>query len=97
MLFYSLTNENFDFPLISIDQIQGGSAVENAKIIFDIFNNNTKGPAYEVVVANAAMALKTSGISDDLYDCKSIAEESIMSGATMKKLKDLKEFGVKYK
>lgn len=97
MLFYSLTNENFNFPKITIDQIQGGSAEENAKIIFDIFHNNTKGPTYEVVVANAAMALKTSGISDNLNDCKSIAEESIISGATLNKLNELKEFGKKFK
>ncbi|MDX1700088.1 MAG: anthranilate phosphoribosyltransferase [Melioribacteraceae bacterium] len=97
MLFYSLSNEDFDFPQISIDQIQGGSAEENAKIIFNIFSNKTRGPAYDVVVANAAMALKTSGISDNLSDCKSIAEESIISGATMKKLNELKDFGEKYK
>ncbi len=97
MCFYSLTNENFGFPKIELSQIQGGSAIENAQIIYDIYADKYEGPAYEVVVANAAMALKTSGISDDLTECKEIAEESIKSGATLKKLNELKKFGDKYK
>ena len=70
---------------------------ENAEIIYNIFSDKHEGPAFEVVVANAAMALKTSGISDDLLECKNIAEESIKSGATLKKLNELKDFGDKYK
>ena len=97
MYLYSLTNENFNFPKITLDQLQGGSAKENAEIIYNIFSGKTSGPTYEVVIANAAMALKTSGISDDLLECKNIAEESIKSGATLKKLNELKDFGDKYK
>lgn len=78
-------------------QIQGGNAKENAEIIYNIFLNKNNGPAYDVVVANAALALKTSGISDNLSECKSIAEESIKSGETLKKLNQLKEFGEKHK
>ncbi len=97
MYFYELSNHSFNFPKISIEQIQGGSAKENAEIIYDIFSGNTTGPAYEVVIANAAMALKTSEISGDLAECKKIAEESVKSGATLKKLNELKAFGEKYK
>lgn len=97
MYFYSLTNENFGYPKATLEQLQGGSAKENAEIIYKVFTGETDGAAYEVVVANAAMALKTSGISDDLGECKNLAEESIKSGATLKKLKELKEFGEKHK
>lgn len=97
MYFYSLTNDNFGYPKATLEQIQGGSAKENAEIIYKVFTGETNGAAYEVVVANAAMALKTSGISDDLIECKQIAEESIKSGATLKKLNELKEFGEKHK
>ncbi|MBZ0179084.1 MAG: anthranilate phosphoribosyltransferase [Melioribacteraceae bacterium] len=97
MYFYSLTNENFGYPKATLEQLQGGSAKENAEIIYKVFTGETDGAAYEVVVANAAMALKTSGISDDLAECKNLAEESIKSGATLKKLKELKEFGEKQK
>ncbi len=97
MYFYSLTNDNFGYPQATLEQLQGGSAKENAEIIYKVFSGETDGAAYEVVVANAAMALKTSGISDDLAECKNLAEESIKSGATLKKLNELKEFGEKHK
>ena len=97
MYSYSLTNENFGFPKLTLGDLQGGSAKENANIIYDIFAGKTTGPAYEVVIANATMALKTSLISDDLTECKYLAEESIKSGATLIKLNELKEFGDKYK
>lgn len=97
MYFYSLTNKDFGYPKATLEQLQGGSAKENAEIIYKVFSGDTDGAAYEVVVANAAMALKTSGISDDLSECKILAEESIKSGATLKKLNELKEFGEKHK
>jgi len=92
---YSLSNKEFGFPKIKLNEIQGGSAKENAKIIYDIFSGKTTGPAFEVVVANAAMALKIYGLSDDLTECKNLAEESLKSGATLKKLNELKQFGGK--
>ncbi len=97
MYFYSLTNDNFGYPKATLEQLQGGSAKENAQIIFDVFSSKYKGAPYEVVVANAAMAIKASGLSDDLKECINIAEESIDSGAKLKKLKELKEFGDKHK
>ncbi|WKZ68232.1 MAG: anthranilate phosphoribosyltransferase [Melioribacteraceae bacterium] len=97
MYFYSLTNENFGYPKATLEQLQGGSAKENAEIIYKVFSSETNGAAYEVVVANAAMALKTSGMSDDLAECKNLAEDSIKSGATLRKLKELREFGENHK
>jgi len=49
------------------------------------------------VAANAAVALKVAGLSDDLNECINIAEESIQSGKTLNKLNELKKFGDKYK
>ncbi len=97
MFFYQLTNESFGFPKVELKDIQGSSAKENAKIIRKIFSDKEKTPAYYVVVANAALALKVAGVSDDLNVCIKIAEESIQSGNTLKKLNELKEFGDKHK
>ena len=94
---YQLTNESFGFPKVDLKDIQGSSAKENAHIIYNIFSGKEKTPGYYVVVANAALALKAAGISDDLNDCTLLAEESIQSGNTLKKLNELKEFGDKHK
>lgn len=97
MYFYQLTHEEFNFPKVELEQIQGGSAKENAEIIHKIFSEKEKGAPYCVVAANAALALKAAGISNDLIECKGIAEEAILSGKTLLKLNELKEFGNKNK
>lgn len=97
ILTYQLTNESFNFPSIELSEIQGGSAKGNAEIIYKIFSCKEKTPAYYVVIANSALALKTTGITEDLSDCIKIAEESVQSGKTLEKLNQLKEFGYKHK
>lgn len=97
MYYYQLTNENFNFPKVEMNQLHGGSAKDNAAIIHKIFSEKEKSAPYYVVVANAALALKAAGLSDDLQYCVNAAEESILSGSTLKKLNELKEFGDKNK
>ncbi|MFH1195893.1 MAG: anthranilate phosphoribosyltransferase [bacterium] len=97
MYFYQLSNESFDFPKTELPQIQGGSAKENAEIIHKIFSDKEKSAPYYVVAANAALALKAAGVSNDLKECTDIAEDSILSGKTLSKLNELKEFGDKNK
>jgi anthranilate phosphoribosyltransferase len=94
---YELSNNDFGFPKIELKDIHGGSAKENAEIIFNIFSNKEKTAGYYVVIANAALALKVAGVSNDLKECIEIAEESIQSGKTLDKLNALKEFGEKHK
>lgn len=97
MHIYELSYEDFGFPKFELEDIRGGDAKENAKIIYDIFSHKEKSAGYYVVVANAAMALKVAGVSNELKECIEIAEESIQSGNTLKKLNELKEFGEKHK
>lgn len=97
MYSYRLTNESFGFPNVELKDIQGSSAKENAEIIYKIFSSKEKTPGYYVVAANSALALKAAGVSNDLHFCINIAEESIQSGNTLKKLNELKEFGDKHK
>ena len=94
---YELTHESFGFPKLQLSDIQGGTAKENAEIIHKIFSGKEKSPGYFVVAANTALALKVAGVSDDLQECVALAEESIQSGKTLKKLLELKKFGEKNK
>ena len=97
MHLYELNPEDFGSLKIDINEIRGGDAKVNAKIIHDVFSHKEKNSAYKVIVANAALALKVAGVSDNLKECISIDEESIQSGKTLDKLNQLKEFGEKYK
>ena len=83
----------FDYPEVGVKEIQGGDVKDNARIILKIFKNKTRNGAFHTICANAAVALYSAGVSDDLRECKDIAEESIVKGAAYDKLKSLIEFG----
>lgn len=90
---YELSPQDFGFESIRLDDIKGSSAKENAEIIHNIFSGADKGAPYKVVVANAALALKVAGLSDNLTECTDMAKESIDSGKALEKLNLLISFG----
>lgn len=89
---YNISNEDFDYPKIDFGQIKGDSATENAKIILEVLENRVKNGAFHTITANTALALYSSGYSQNLKECLKAAEDSISSGAAISKLNELKEF-----
>lgn len=89
---YAITNETFDYPKLNDDDIKGDSPKVNAEIILDVLENKNKNGAFHTISANTALALYCAQFSDDLNECKKAAEESILSGAALAKLNELKEF-----
>lgn len=87
---YQLSSGDFGFEPVSLEDIKGDSAAENAGIIHNIFSGKEKGAPYKVVAANTALALKVAGLSDDLNECIDLAKESIDSGKALDKLNQLK-------
>lgn len=89
---YNLSNESFGYPLIHQDDIKGDTPEVNARIILDVFENKNKNGAYHTITANTAVALYSAGYSEELKDCLKAAEQSILTGAAMNKLNELKTF-----
>jgi len=96
---YSITHETFGYPKTENTSIKGDTADVNAQIILEIFNqrskdikNKTVRGAFHTVAANTAFALYSAGYSTDLKECLSAAEDSIISGAALRKLNELKNF-----
>jgi len=87
-----LNAESFEYPEVSVNEIQGGDAKDNSQIILELFRNKKQNGIFYTVCANAAAALYTAGISDNLLDCKNAAEKSILDGAAYDKLNSLIEF-----
>lgn len=85
--------KTFGYDTIRLSDIEGGTPIDNAKIILDIFSNKTSSAHFNVVAANAALALFTSGKFKTLKDAQKAAEESITSGNALKKLEQLINFG----
>ncbi len=93
---YKLTNETFGYPLIHFEDIKGDTADVNAQIILDIFENKNVNGAFHTVAANAALGLYAAGYSESLDECKKAAEDSILKGAALAKLVELRKFGMEH-
>ena len=84
---------DFGYEKKELDDIAGSTPEENAKIIYDLFSKPGKNAHFEVVAANAAVALHTSGKFANLEEAQKAAEDSILSGKALNKLNELIEFG----
>jgi anthranilate phosphoribosyltransferase len=88
---YAITNEDFGIPNCSINDILAGNLDENLKIAVNIFKNNNTDAKYNMVLMNAALALKSTNKASDFKDGISIAKNSLESGSTLEKLKQFIE------
>lgn len=93
---YEIDSRAFGLSEIEPGKIKSDSTENNAKIFLSVLKEKVKDEAFSVVVANAAMALHVAGLSEDLVECKNIAEESILSGKAFEKFAALKNFGEKH-
>jgi len=83
---YAITNEDFNLPKCSINDILAGTFEENLKIAVDILKNRMNGARINTVLMNAALAFKSANITDDFQEGVSIAKNSIESGSAFEKL-----------
>lgn len=77
----------------SLEDIKGGnSAKENAEITLSILKGEDTGPKKDVAVLNAAGSILVSEGAADLKEAVDIANNSIFSGNSLKKLEQLSAF-----
>ncbi|ADC70488.1 anthranilate phosphoribosyltransferase [Methanocaldococcus sp. FS406-22] len=89
---YYIEPEDFGIKRAKLEDIKGGNAEENAKIIRNIFEGEEVGAKRDIVVLNAAYALYIAEEAKDVEEGIKLAEKSIDSGKALKKLEDLIEF-----
>ncbi|MEE3261819.1 MAG: anthranilate phosphoribosyltransferase [Candidatus Latescibacterota bacterium] len=88
---YDVTPEDFGLQRVSVDQLAGGDAAQNAAILTSILDGEL-GPAADVVVMNAAAAIVAGGVSRDLASGVKVARDSIEFGkarASLDRLRDV--------
>jgi len=83
--------ETFGLPPARLEDLRGGSREENAQLIRSVLQG-ARGPARDVVLANAAVALVTTGKAQDLREGVHLAAAAIDSGAAWDKLVHLAHF-----
>jgi anthranilate phosphoribosyltransferase len=88
---YEVTPEEFGLRPAKLDEISGGDAETNAKLIRSILHGE-KSPRRDVVLLNAAAALVASGKADHLRDAIPLAANAIESGVAAEKLSELVRF-----
>ncbi len=88
---YEVTPEEFGLHRAGLEEISGGDAALNAKLIREVLGGK-KSARRDVVLLNAAAALVAAGRADHLRDAAPIAAMAIDSGAAAAKLDALIRF-----
>ena len=87
---YTLQCEDFGFTPVQHEDLKGGHAEENARILRGVLEGE-HGAARDVVLMNAGAAIYVGGQAPDLRSAIICAERSVDSGAAMGKLNGLIE------
>jgi anthranilate phosphoribosyltransferase len=82
---YKVHPEDFGIPVGTIDEIRGGNAEENARIILELFEGK-KGGKRDIVLLNAGAALHAAGSADTIEKGIELARQAIDDGKAMEKL-----------
>jgi anthranilate phosphoribosyltransferase len=88
---YEVAPEDFALSRAPLEEITGGDAAANAKIIREILQGK-KSAKRDVVLLNAAAALVAAGRTDHMAEGLPLAANSIDSGAAARKLEALVQF-----
>ncbi len=88
---YSISPEDFGLSRASLDNVEGGSADENAALLYRILAG-APGPRRDVVLMNAAAVLLAGEKARTLQQGMALAREAIDSGKALEKLERLIEF-----
>jgi anthranilate phosphoribosyltransferase len=91
---YYIKPQDFGIPVANLEDIKGGNAKENAKIIIDVLSGK-KGPYADVVILNASAALVAAREACDFKEGVKLARKSIESREALTKLNQLKELSNK--
>lgn len=77
---YDITPEYLGLARANLSQVKGGDAIENAKIINNIFSGEINGAKLDVVLLNAAAGLYVAGKVNNLLDGVLLAKDIIKQG-----------------
>jgi len=88
---FHITPEEYGFKRAKPEEISGGNAKQNARIIREILEGE-KGPKRDMVLLNAGAAFVAAGLNEDFRGGIERAAEVIDSGRAKKKLHDVISF-----
>lgn len=84
---------DFGLSVAKVEELQGGDAIRNAKILTNILSGRESGAKRDMVLLNAAAGLSCCGLVDNIEEGVKIARELIDSGQALDRLKKLQQVG----
>jgi len=87
---YTIHPAEFGIPLSSVEDLRGGDAAENARILREVLSGEP-GAARDAVLMNAGAAIYLGGLARSIAGGISCAEESVDSGMALQNLEALIE------
>ncbi|MDT7808877.1 MAG: anthranilate phosphoribosyltransferase [Acidobacteriota bacterium] len=86
---FDVTPGDFGLEPSTLEDLRGGDAVANARVIRSILAGERRDAGRALVIANAAAALYVGGAANDLREAARLAERSIDERAALDKLEQL--------
>ena len=87
--------QDYGLKLAPLEAIAGGDAKENAKIMFDIFDNAATDAQRDIVLLNTAASLMVDGLARDIQEGLEMGREALGNARAKKKLKQIVEISNK--
>jgi len=88
---YQVAPEDFGFPRARLEDLAGGNASDNAKILGEILKGKA-GPKRDIVLLNAGAAIYVADKAGSIQEGIELARESIDSKKALEKLELLKAY-----
>ncbi len=88
---YTVTPEEFGLKRVEIKELQGGSGLDNARIVTEIFKGERLDSRYDIICLNAGAMLYLYGISTDIISGIELAKKAISDGVVLKILTQLQK------
>ena len=92
---FIINPQEYGIKKAPLKAILGGDTKENAKILYDIFENKATDAQRDIVLINTACALVVDGMARDIQDGLEIARDAILSSKAKEKLKQIIEISNK--
>jgi anthranilate phosphoribosyltransferase len=88
---FQIHPKDFGFKGADLEELSGGDASINAKILLDILNGKP-GPKRDIVILNAAAAIYVADKANSIQEGIKLASGAVDSGKALEKLELLKEY-----
>lgn len=92
---YEIHPEDFGLAMHSLKHFQVHNKEASRDIVLSVLNN-TKGPAHDIVILNAGLAIYAGNQSDSIAQGIDIARELVSNGAALAKLNQFVEYTRKF-